>query len=43
MSQRVLPATVQHVYQGTVDGVLIFYSLQDVLVFYTIFMCYANK
>lgn len=43
MSQRVLPATVQHVYQGTVDGVLIFYSLQDVLVFYTIFMCYADK
>ena len=43
MSQRFIPATAQHIYQGTVDGVLIFYSLQDVLVFFSLFMCYAKK
>lgn len=28
---------IQHIYQNTVDGVLIFYSVRDFLVFFTTF------
>ena len=34
---------VQHIYQKTVGGYLIFYSVRDYLVFYTIFSCVARK
>ena len=33
---------VQHIYQKTVGGYLIFYSVRDYLVFYTIFTCVAR-
>lgn len=37
------PGAVQHVYQNTIDGFLIFYSVRDCLAFFTIFTTTARK
>ncbi len=37
------PGAVQHLYQRTIDGFLIFYSVRDCLVFFTIFATAARR
>jgi len=41
--RRVIPGEVNHVYQRTAGGVVVFYSLTDYLVFFTIFSTVARQ
>lgn len=43
MKRKVIEGEVHHIYQKTNDGVLIFYSLRDYLVFFTIYCTFADK
>lgn len=41
--KRFRPNTVQHVYQRTINGYLLFYSIKDYIVFYTIVSVIARR
>lgn len=43
MNRRVIEGEVHHIYQKTKGGAVIFYSLRDYLVFFTIFCTVADK
>ena len=43
MKRKVVEGEVHHIYQKTKGGVVIFYSLRDYLVFFTIFCTIADK
>ena len=43
MTRRVVEGEVHHIYQKTRSGVVIFYSLRDYLVYFTIFCTLADK
>ena len=42
-TRKVYPGEVHHVCQQTVDGVLVFYSVSDYLVFFTIYCTVARR
>ena len=43
MKRKVIEGEVHHIYQKTIDGALIFYSLRDYLVFFTIYCTFAER
>jgi len=43
MKRRVAEGEVHHIYQKTKGGVVIFYSLRDYLVYFTIFCTLAER
>ncbi|MBQ9411251.1 MAG: transposase [Bacteroidales bacterium] len=43
MNRKVADGEVHHIYQKTKGGVLLFYSLRDYLVFFTIYCIFAEK
>ena len=42
-TRKVYPGEVHHVCQQTIDGVLVFYSVSDYLVFFTIYCTVARR